>query len=1081
MPPPTALSGRPSLRAKGAIPAKPPVKDAVSSKAAPSHLQARSRPSQSNGAAAQAQEAVGISSSMQHSRRRIGVEYADEESQRLCKSRTDMRVVVWLDIDNTLYKQSTRIADMMGQRIRAYFINMGLSEEEAEQLHMRYYKEYGLAIRGLVKHHKIDPLDYDQKCDASLPLENILKPDREVQRLLADLDRTKCRVFALTNAYRQHAKRVLALLGLDTFVEGIIYCDYANEDFTCKPEPEYYLEAMEALGVDDPSKCFFVDDSAINVRAAKGLNWGSCILYREIAAPPSTGAERAAVSSFSASVLLPRANTRNGSVESRKAANGSATIDSIASPSPNGLLIPSSEGDFDKEAIQREFKKLPHSMRIRLLHVLLDACVPGDLAALSRALGRYMRSTRDVISALPDAISLKIFERLEVKELLRCRQVSKKWCTIAANPLLWHSHALALTEGDPVPLTPPDDENEWEGLVRGLYFRERNWARGLAQRIDFFEGHTGFVTSIKLKGRDTLVTGSYDETIRVWDLKSGQCCKVLKAKAISCLDFLLDDDILCAGLYDTGRVMVWDMKTWELLHTLSGHNRGIRNIALNKDYLVSVGQDKAIVVWDWRTGNKIVRFGQQSNVSLGVSIIDSDKIVAVTVDGIIRTFSIPAAKMIAQFDLHKLGEKNSQLAAKLATLGGSSAMLQWFAASGNTMTIASKDLVVHLEWREHIVAVKESVSASNIRRSASIRGVTSGTVSHTQRESLQSPRTPSRLGLAPSTSGAPLGARRDSTASNSSVMSTASGRRSVSGGHSRSSSTAPSATPLRSTVAITPALRATVVGASKSPLLSPSVSQAPFTPTPKEGRSLVKSTSATFPSSPTDGPPSQPSTPKIGQTRYAPNLVAPPTIVEILKTPDMATGCVDPAKRRIVCSTFSSRAGSDRRLYASTYSIDKGSLPGEVPSDPTLAPGSSADRNKDVDAGAPVPTADGTSFVVIGGAWQEREEELQAPPTRPLALVVDHESIVAGCQDGTVYRLGFIGSKYGQVALAPTAAEIEEGRKCGQNGRAVEGVDAVIEDLTELRHVWAKLMLPPDAPLDHPGRINLDALKTIGL
>lgn len=146
-----------------------------------------------------------------------------------------------------------------------------------------------------------------------------------------------------------------------------------------------------------------------------------------------------------------------------------------------------------------------------------------------------------------------------------------------------------------MPLVPPDEESGWEELVRGLYFRERNWAKGLAQRLDFFEGHSGFVTSIKLKGRDTLVTGSYDETIRVWDMKSGQCSKVLKAKAISCLDFLLEDNILCAGLYDTGRVMVWDMTTWELLQTLSGHNKGIRSVALSKDYLVSVGQDKAIV------------------------------------------------------------------------------------------------------------------------------------------------------------------------------------------------------------------------------------------------------------------------------------------------------------------------------------------------------------------------------------------------------------------------------------------------------------------------------------------------------
>lgn len=119
--------------------------------------------------------------------------------------------------------------------------------------------------------------------------------------------------------------------------------------------------------------------------------------------------------------------------------------------------------------------------------------------------------------------------------------------------------------------------------------------------------------------------------------------------------------------------MVWDMKTWSLLQTLSGHNRGIRNVALNQDYLVSVGQDKAIVVWDWQKGTKLVRFGQQSNVSLGVSIVDQDKIVAVTVDGIIRTFCIRKKEMIGQFDLTKL---SSTLATQLSGLKGGTLMMQ---------------------------------------------------------------------------------------------------------------------------------------------------------------------------------------------------------------------------------------------------------------------------------------------------------------------------------------------------------------------------------------------------------------------
>lgn len=83
-----------------------------------------------------------------------------------------------------------------------------------------YYKEYGLAIRGLVRHHKVDPLDYDKNCDASLPLETVLSVDPELQRLLADVDREKCHVWALTNAYVFVSRHTRAFLGLRAGTES---------------------------------------------------------------------------------------------------------------------------------------------------------------------------------------------------------------------------------------------------------------------------------------------------------------------------------------------------------------------------------------------------------------------------------------------------------------------------------------------------------------------------------------------------------------------------------------------------------------------------------------------------------------------------------------------------------------------------------------------------------------------------------------------------------------------------------------------------------------------------------------------
>jgi pyrimidine and pyridine-specific 5'-nucleotidase len=190
-------------------------------------------------------------------------------------------MIIWFDIDNTLYSAKTGIAQEMGKRIHEYFLSMGFEDpEEAKSLHLKYFLTYGLALRGLTKHHDIDPIDFDRKCDGTLPLEEMISRNESLIRLFKDIDRTKARVWALTNAYRPHALRVLKILGLDDQIEDIVYCDYTRPEFPCKPEPEYYHEALAKAGVTDPSKCYFIDDNRKNVDAARKLGW-NCIHFCE--------------------------------------------------------------------------------------------------------------------------------------------------------------------------------------------------------------------------------------------------------------------------------------------------------------------------------------------------------------------------------------------------------------------------------------------------------------------------------------------------------------------------------------------------------------------------------------------------------------------------------------------------------------------------------------------------------------------------------------------------------------------------------------------------------------------------------
>ncbi|KAI6785152.1 pyrimidine nucleotidase [Emericellopsis cladophorae] len=190
--------------------------------------------------------------------------------------------VLFFDIDNCLYPRSTRVFELMADLIDKYFsTHLGLAHEDAVRLHREYYTNYGLAIEGLVRHHEIDPLDYNAKVDDALPLEDIIKPDAELRQLLEFIDRSKVRVWLLTNAYVTHGKRVVKLLGVDDQFEGLTFCDYAQVPFLCKPQRGMYDKAMKEAGVQSYENCYFVDDSYQNCVAAKDVGWNVAHLVEE--------------------------------------------------------------------------------------------------------------------------------------------------------------------------------------------------------------------------------------------------------------------------------------------------------------------------------------------------------------------------------------------------------------------------------------------------------------------------------------------------------------------------------------------------------------------------------------------------------------------------------------------------------------------------------------------------------------------------------------------------------------------------------------------------------------------------------
>jgi len=208
-------------------------------------------------------------------------------------AQVDSRPVFFFDIDNCLYSRDVKVHDIMQEYINIFFMkHLSLGVEDAIMLHQKYYREYGLAIEGLTLNHKIDPLEFNHEVDDALPLDDILEPDPKLQRLLEDLDRTKVKPWLLTNAYVNHAKRVVKLLGVHDAFEGLTYCDYSQPKLVCKPNAEMWEKAEKEAGASSSQDCYFVDDSYMNCKHAQARGWTAIHLVEPQLSTPRTPASK---------------------------------------------------------------------------------------------------------------------------------------------------------------------------------------------------------------------------------------------------------------------------------------------------------------------------------------------------------------------------------------------------------------------------------------------------------------------------------------------------------------------------------------------------------------------------------------------------------------------------------------------------------------------------------------------------------------------------------------------------------------------------------------------------------------------
>lgn len=154
-------------------------------------------------------------------------------------------------------------------------------------------------------------------------------------------------------------------------------------------------------------------------------------------------------------------------------------------------------------------------------------------------------------------------------------------------------------------------------------------------------GHTATVRDISAYG-DTLVSGSYDGTIRVWRISTGEMLHMLeveghdnsKAKAKVYHVIINSKRNRCISGSMDHVIRIWDLEKGSLLYSLEDHSSVIGVLNLACDVLVSICADGMIKIWDPANGQCKRTIVTGDRASSQASKHDSHKLIAPAADSI---------------------------------------------------------------------------------------------------------------------------------------------------------------------------------------------------------------------------------------------------------------------------------------------------------------------------------------------------------------------------------------------------------------------------------------------------------------
>ncbi|KAJ3079665.1 hypothetical protein HDU99_010378, partial [Rhizoclosmatium hyalinum] len=172
-----------------------------------------------------------------------------------------------------------------------------------------------------------------------------------------------------------------------------------------------------------------------------------------------------------------------------------------------------------------------------------------------------------------------------------------------------------------------------------------------------FAGHSDMVNSVAFSADSkTVVSGSWDNTVKLWSVKTGECIKTFVGHSwwVESVAFSADSKTVVSGSQD-GNIKFWHVETGECVKSLAGHYSSVNSVAFSADSktVVSGSKDGNVKFWHVETGRCVKTLSGHSKSVTSVAFSpDSKTVVSGSWDNTVKLWSVETGKCVKTFVGH---------------------------------------------------------------------------------------------------------------------------------------------------------------------------------------------------------------------------------------------------------------------------------------------------------------------------------------------------------------------------------------------------------------------------------------------